>query len=129
MVAVDTNVVVRFLTHDDPKQAARAAALFKSKEIWVAKTVLVETQWVLRSLYRFTDERIARALRALAGLPNVHLEDAEAVAQAMEWWNRGLDFADALHLASRGGATSFVTFDEKFLKRALRAGVGEVATP
>jgi len=53
MIAVDTNVLVRFLVRDDAKQAARAAALIQANEIWVCKTVLLETEWVLRSLYGF----------------------------------------------------------------------------
>ena len=60
MTAVDTNVVVRLLTGDDPKQAAAARALFRSRQIWVAKTVLLETGWVLRSLYGY-EERAIRA--------------------------------------------------------------------
>ena len=127
MVAVDTSVLVRLLTRHDPRQAARAVALFRSEEVWVSKTVLLETEWVLRSLFRFTPEQVAGALQALAGLPNVHLEDAAAVAQALHWRDQGLEFVDALHLASRGDAETFASFDEKFVKRAQRAGAGRVA--
>ena len=56
MIAVDSNVLVRFLVLDDAKQAARAAALIRANEIWVSKTVLLETEWVLRSLYGFSPE-------------------------------------------------------------------------
>ena len=57
-------------------------------------------------------------LRGVAGLPNVELEDAGAVADALAALERGLDFADALHLASSGGATRFVTFDRRLVRRA-----------
>ena len=70
MIAVDTNVLVRFLVRDDAKQAARAAALIQANEIWVCKTVLLETEWVLRSLYGFSPESLAGALRSLAGAQN-----------------------------------------------------------
>ncbi len=126
MLAVDTNVVVRFLTHDDRVQTARADAIFLSDEVWIAKTVLLETEWVLRAMYRFTADQVAGALRDLAGMPNVRLEDPLAVARAVEWHAQGLDFADALHLASRSDAERFLTFDERFVKRAQRAGVREV---
>lgn len=126
MVAVDTSVVVRLLTHDDRAQASRALALFRSEEIWIGKTVVLETEWVLRSLYGFSGERVREALRAMAGLRNVHLEDAATVAQALSWAATGLDFADALHLASSVEAETFVSFDEKFVKRAVRAGVVRV---
>ena len=129
MVAVDTNVLVRLLTRDDPSQASRAEALFRSDEIWVAKTVLLETEWVLRALYGFTGEQFTSGLRALAGLPNVHLEDATAVAQAMEWHAQGLDFADALHVASRGASGSFASFDDCLVRQARRVGARGVRLP
>ncbi len=120
MVAVDTNVLVRFLVRDDAKQAARAASLIRAGEIWISKTVLLETEWVLRSLYGFPPDSLAGALRALAGLPTVFLEDELAVAKALDWFKEGLDFADALHLASAGNAKQFATFDQKLAKQAKR---------
>ena len=104
MVAVDTDVVVRLVTRDHPAQAARAAAIFRSGPVHIAKTVLLETAWVLGYAYDFDDGAIANVLRGVAGLPNVELEDARAVADALAALERGLDFADAPHLASSGGA-------------------------
>lgn len=75
MRAIDTNVVVRFLTGDDPAQAARARRLIEAGEIFVATSVLLESEWVLRSGYGFATERIVPALREFAGLPGVTLED------------------------------------------------------
>jgi len=60
------------------------------------------------------------ALRALAGLEKVFLEDEIAVAKALEWFQEGLDFADALHLASAGTANQFATFDGKLARQARR---------
>jgi predicted nucleic-acid-binding protein len=62
MIAVDTNVLVRFLVRDDAEQASRADSLIRSEEIWISKTVLLETEWVLRSLYAFRPDSVARAL-------------------------------------------------------------------
>jgi predicted nucleic-acid-binding protein len=120
MVAVDTNVLVRFLTRDDPRQAARAASLIRTTSIWISKTVLLETEWVLRSLYNFPPHDRAGALRALAGLPTVFLEDELAVSKAFALFEKGLDFADALHLASVGSAKQFATLDQKLARRANR---------
>ena len=65
MIAVDTNVLVRLLTGDEPKQAAAARRLFASQPIWIAKTVLLETGWVLRSLYGFEQSAIREAFTKL----------------------------------------------------------------
>jgi predicted nucleic-acid-binding protein len=67
MIAVDTNVVVRLLTKDDLKQTA-AESLFAVEPIWIAKTVLLETIWVLRSLYGFDEGATRGALELLLGL-------------------------------------------------------------
>lgn len=123
MVAVDTNVLIRIITKDHAAQAARASRLFEREQVWVAKTVLLEMDWVLRSLYGFATADVGDAFRKLAGLPNVHLEDAPAVAQALAWLEAGIDFADGLHLASRGEAKWFATFDERFVKRTSKLNV------
>lgn len=126
MIAVDTNVVVRLLTGDDPGQAARAAGLFEEGEILLPKTVVLETEWVLRYAYGLDAPRIVEALRKLFGLPQVTVEDAVEVAEALEWHAGGLDFADALHLASCRGAERLATFDRELGKRARKVGAGEV---
>jgi predicted nucleic-acid-binding protein len=120
VVAADTNVIVRFLTRDDPAQAARAASRLSSRLVWISKTVLLETAWVLQSLYGFTAIEVNDALKGFAGLRNVRLEDAMGVASAFEWTALGIDFADALHLASTAGANRFLTFDRRFARRAKR---------
>ena len=120
MRAVDTNVLVRVLVNDDPGQGRRALALMRTHPVWVAKTVLLETEWVLRSLYQFDRQQIADALERLAGLANVQVEDPRCVHTALGWFRDGLDFADALHLASRGDAEAFVSFDARFRRRARR---------
>ena len=126
MLAVDTNVVVRFLTGDDPAQAARARAIFQRETVFLAKTVVLETEWVLRSLYRFEAVRIIDALRSLIALQNVVCEDMESVANAIEWVRAGLDFADALHLASARPAGRFATFDRKLIESA--ANIADLTT-
>jgi predicted nucleic-acid-binding protein len=127
MTAVDTNVLVRLLTEDHPKQAAATRALFAGETIWIAKTVLLETGWVLRSLYGFEEGAIRDAFVKLLGLKNVHSEDEASVAAALELVLRGIDFADALHLSSRPPGATFVSFDQTFVRRARRAGSSGVS--
>ena len=129
MHAIDCNVLVRFLTGDDPDQSQRALALFREHPIWIAKTVMLETEWVLRSLYEFNGPRIVDAFERLLGISSVHVEDPRAVRSALDWFARGLDFADALHLASRGDADTFTTFDARFRKRASRITNVEIVIP
>lgn len=129
MRAIDTNVVVRFLTGDDPAQAAKARKLIEGGEIFVATSVLLEAEWVLRSGYGFSVERIVQALRDFAGLPGITLEDARLAARALDWTERGLDFADALHLGRAQDCTAFMSFDRKLAKAAAGLSDVEVATP
>ena len=123
MIALDTNVLVRFLTRDEPREAARARTLIEGGGVLVAKTVMLETAWVLASAYKFRPQAITAAFRALLGLPEIEIEDAPAVARALDWYAGGIDFADALHVASCSQAEGFATFD-----RALRRKAGGVMT-
>jgi predicted nucleic-acid-binding protein len=116
MLAIDTNVVVRYLTGDDPKQTTKARALIDGTDVFVATTVLLETEWVLRSVYAFDANDIAAALTAFGGLERVTFEDPGASANALNWAGQGIDFADALHLARSEGCEAFATFDAKFAK-------------
>lgn len=127
-IAVDTNVVVRLLTEDDPNQAAKAKALFANETVRLPKTVLLESEWVLRRLYGFARGEVAEALTALAALPNVRCEDEASVVAALEWAADGLDFADALHLASAQPASAFATFDSDLVKRACAVATGVPVT-
>src|SRR4051812_20129024 len=111
MLAVDTNVLVRLLTGDDWKQAAAAQALFATESIWIGKTVLIETAWVLRKLYDFDDAAIRAAFTKIIGLDNVQVEDPAIVAAALSLTAQGMQFPDALHLSCRPPDASFVTFD------------------
>lgn len=129
MLAVDTNVVVRFLTKDDPKQSARAGEIIHDNDIWIAKTVLLEAEWVLRSVYAYSPAWIESGLRRLSGLPQVEIEDEPDVARALEWFAAGMDFADALHLASSGPAEGFATFDRKLATQARRLAAIDVVMP
>ena len=120
MLAVDTNIVVRLLVNDDARQGAAARRLFESDEIWIGVTVLLETAWVLESVYDLSADETVKALQRLLGLPNVRAEDPGAVAAALDVAGRGLELADALHLMRAPGDAEFVTFDRALAKRGER---------
>jgi predicted nucleic-acid-binding protein len=116
--AVDTNVVVRLIVADDKQQAKKAQAAFDGGNVFIPATVLLETEWVLRSGYGFAPGSICVALRALAGLPGVSVENPALFALALEWMDQGMDLADAMHLAKAAGCTAFLSFDRKLAKVA-----------
>lgn len=125
MRAVDTNVLARVFVNDpDDPEAARqrpAAVAALSGRVFVATTVVLEFEWVLRGFYELPKAEILRVLRALAGLSVVTLESREVVLGAIEAHAAGLDFADALHLGASRGCASLATFDRDLAKRAARA--------
>lgn len=124
MIAIDTNVLVRLVTRDDSAKAMRAAALFEENQVFVCKTVLLETEWVLRFSYELDRSVVLKTLKKVVGLPQVVLEDSPAVAEALTLFENGMDFADALHLASSRDAEQFATFDERLKKRTDTAASG-----
>ena len=129
MLAVDTNVIIRYLTNDHPQQSARARRLVDGQDVWVPTTVLLETEWVLRSVYRHAPTQIAAALRKFSGLARVSLENAAVAAQALGWMEQGMDFADALHLSAASSCAEFATFDTDFIKSARKATASKVRSP
>ena len=124
MIALDTNVIVRLITGDDPAQTAAAIAVFRTGPLLLCKTVLLETEWVLRGRYKLGRETIGEAFRKLLGYRKVQVQDRGAVLRALAWYQEGMDFADALHLASVAGAARFATFDGKLAKAAGRLPEG-----
>ncbi len=129
MLAIDTNIIVRLLTNDDHDQAARAKTQLAGNDVFVATTVLLETEWVLRGAYSQAKSDVIAALRAFAGLPTVRLEDPARVETALAWAADGMDFADALHLAGSKGCEAFVTFDRRLVKSASGASTIVVREP
>ena len=118
MRALDTNVVVRYLTGDDPEQAARARAVIDAGPVFVSTTVVLECDWVLRSAYGFGGEEVAAALRAFAGLPSVSMESPAMLAEALHHAAAGMDLADALHLGAAARCEAMLTFDRRFIEMA-----------
>ena len=125
MIALDTNILARLLLADDAGQHARAVAMLKDGRTYTAPvTVILELAWILITAGKERTE-IAAALRDLIAVPAFKPKEPEALLRALHWYESGLDFADALHLALSAGEDSLATFDERFAKRAKR----EKATP
>jgi predicted nucleic-acid-binding protein len=129
MLAIDTNLIVRYLADDHPAQAVAARALIDSEAVFVATTVLLETEWVLRSVYGFSGTACAAAISRFAGLPTVTLEDPMRTATALAGVLEGLDFADALHLSAAEGCEAFVTFDQRLIRTVSPTRTPTVRAP
>lgn len=126
MLVVDTNVVVRYLTGDDPKQARLAERLVGGNDIRLLSTVALETEWVLRSLYGYSREQVYAGLSAFSGLACVTVDDPGQVACALDWFRQGMDFADAMHLSACEDGEALATFDRKLKTAANKAKAGAV---
>lgn len=120
MKSIDTNVVVRVLTGDDEAQA-RSAGRAIAEGVHITSGVLMETEWVLRSTYRWERARITDALRALVIEASISVHDKQAVMWALDRYAVGADWADMLHLIDSAGREAFLTFD---LRVGAQAGSG-----
>lgn len=120
MIAIDTNVLVRFLTQDDPEQGAIArrflAGLTVDHPGFVAREVLVELVWVLERAYGCSRAEIASALEGLLAAAELEVEASDDVGAVLHVYrDQGFGFADLMIAAAgrRVGAESLVTFDRK----------------
>jgi len=124
MIAIDTNLLVRLFTNDDIPQASYARKLIENNMVFIAKSVLLETEWVLRYTYELRSAVIYNAFEKLLGLPHVTVEDPACVIKIMQWYNQGFDFGDSMHLASSIGVVDqFATLDKAFIKQAKKINI------
>lgn len=118
MISLDTNILARYLLNDSPAQADIAEKLLHGTEPCTAPiTVFLELVWVLESCDCARQE-IAKPIRLLCGLDNFKPQNLDALAYALNWYEGGMDFGDALHLAMSAKETAFKTFDKAFVKCA-----------
>ncbi len=124
MRAVDTNVLARYYLNDDPAQARRAAQILADGDVFVPKTVVLELEWVLRSVAEQPVGKVTDCLAHLMALPGVTVEDYDEVETALHHCRHGVDFADALHLAASQGCRELLTFDDRgYARRAAKLGL------
>ena len=124
MRAVDTNILARYYLRDDRAQARLAEKILAQGDVFVPKTVVLELEWVLRSVAGQPADRVAACLAHLLALPGVSTEHPDQIEAALDRYRRGVDFADALHLAASHTCSEFLTFDDRgFARRARRLGL------
>ena len=119
MRAVDTNVLVRLLARDDPKQV-KVAENFVSAGAWVSHVVLAETVWVLAAVYELQAAQLAIAVDMLLSHKNLSVQDPEVVAEALKRYRTkpSVEFSDCLvlEIARKAGYIPLGTFDRDLAK-------------
>ena len=124
MRAVDTIILARYYLHDDPAQAQSAARILAAGDVFVPKTVMLELEWMLRAVAEQPAGKVADCLAHLIALPGVTIEDHDEVEDALRHCRRGVDFADALHLAASQACSELLTFDDRgYARRATKLGL------
>lgn len=128
MIGVDTNVLARYFVAEDDADAAtelqrRAARdlIESGQPLFLAKTVALELEWVLRGYYGFSVEQVLQVFDHLLAHPGLTAEDRPALEQAVAGVRNGLDFADALHHASCRACTAIASFDQRSFANPARA--------
>lgn len=113
-IAVDTNVLVRILTHDNRQESDKAEELVRSNDIIITNQTLCELMWVLRRLYDFTADELVEVITRLSGTSNIAMDRAAASA-GLRFLRAGGDFADGIIALEghRQGSEIFATFDRK----------------
>lgn len=117
MIAFDTCLLVRFLAEDDPGQADIAESLMRENTIFLPRTVLLETEWVLRSRYHKKRNDLLAFFKLLPEIENVVIEAPVQYEKAITWYGVGADFVDAMHVAACEESILH-RFDQDFCKKA-----------
>ena len=126
MIALDTNVLVRYLVEDDAEQSARAARLIEGAAdqgdaLFVAHIVVCEVVWVLQDAYRISKPEVIATLKNLVRARHLELEDVELVRKALADFEAGKgDFADYLirERSAARGCERVATFDKTLWRDA-----------
>ena len=125
MIALDTNILVRFLVHDEPVQTAKALSLMQSltaeEPAWISLAVILELTWVLTKGYRIGRLEIVRILKNLLSRKEIVLEQPEVLHKAIDIYRKtDVSFTDSLISASAqaNGYTQIFTFDQDAAKAA-----------
>jgi predicted nucleic-acid-binding protein len=118
--AVDTNILARYYLRDDPGQGRIAANLLSAGDVFVPKTVILELEWVLRYVADQPEDKVIDCLAHLISLPGTTVEDRDEIETAISYSRKGIDFADALHLAASTSCSELLTFDDRGYARRAR---------
>ncbi|MET0963229.1 MAG: type II toxin-antitoxin system VapC family toxin [Noviherbaspirillum sp.] len=126
MIGLDANILARYYIEDEAdteaqRQRVAACRMIESRQpLMLCKTVLLEFEWVMRGYYGFESAQALSVLRHLLQLPHVTVEDRATVEQALSHAGAGIDFSDAMHLASYRSCTGMASFDDQKLARRVR---------
>ena len=130
MTGLDTNVLVRYVMQDDPRQSPRATRLIESLSAespgFVPVVALVELVWVLSGSYGLARAQVSTVIATLLRSKELVVDRAELVAQALKRHGAdGADFADALieRIAAAAGCETTVTFDAGAVRSAAMSPV------
>ncbi len=125
MISVDTSVLLRYVIKDHARLSPLALAIITDNACFVSKAALMEMVFTLESVYRKSRDEIVTALRTIFGLTTVTVESQSVTAHAITWYAGGMDFGDAMILASSAGLDKVATFDRDFQRLGVKIG----ATP
>jgi predicted nucleic-acid-binding protein len=123
-VVADTNLLVRYLTEDDPAKASAVDALLKKAgqgkiKILLPSVVAAELVWVLESFYKMSREQISELVYAILNTPGIDVQDEAIISAATKLYGlTRIDFVDAwiIEFAKAKGVTKIHTFDTKHFK-------------
>ena len=118
--AIDTNVLVRLLVDDHSEHAVLAASLAARFQLIVLPSVILETEWVLRSRYRVGRSLVVELLRRIIDFDEFIVIDRPRVTLALDAFETGMDFADAMHVSFTADGEIFVTFDRDLVRLAQK---------
>jgi predicted nucleic-acid-binding protein len=118
--AVDTNILARFYLRDDAVQGRITASVLSAGDVFVPKTVILELESVLRYVADQPEEKVIECLAHLIALPGITIEDRDEIDAALSYCRKGIDFADALHLAASRACSELLTFDGRGYGRRAR---------
>ncbi|MCK6496238.1 type II toxin-antitoxin system VapC family toxin [bacterium] len=121
MIGLDTNVLIRYIVQDDPRQAKKATRFIETRCTrdspgFINRVVLCEIVWVLESAYRFQPDQISSVIEKMLTTAEFIIENlAEAVLALQVYKKQGIDFTDALigFINRNEGCSQTITFDQK----------------
>ena len=117
MIAVDTNILARWILLDDDGQLSIAKRLL-AEPCWVSWTVLLELVWLLGSHGKLARAQIAEVLDVLLAMPTLHFDRPGNLQWAIDRYRRGGDIADMFHIASTGDVSAFLSFERTLPRKA-----------
>lgn len=122
-VSIDTNVLLRYALQDHATLSPKAKRLIDSNVCDVPLLALAEFGFVLTSFYEVSRADLLRAVRALADVPNLRIENADRLPQALNAVESGIDWFDAMLWMACVPEQELKTFDKKFSNKAVKLGL------